>query len=144
MTAYTFQVSIDETLFRQGFADSLVLVSTVNGSTNTVFAGFSFNSRGNFEPLFPTWTEQYRITLVIPPSDGEPYMRSGLAEKRAPGFFPSPDSFGVKNVPDYLNASILMYTGENGSWSTVYVDQSRPDGSVAIFQPQEVSEEPFT
>jgi hypothetical protein len=65
------------------------------------------------------------------------YSLSELAEKQPAGFFPNAGSFGVKGVPNSLNASILMYTGDQ--WSTIYVDQSSRSGQVAILQPQEVS-----
>ncbi|KAL6355391.1 hypothetical protein LRP88_10980 [Fusarium phalaenopsidis] len=126
---------------------------------NTIFAGFSFKPRENFQPLFPnvqfTRTEKYKICLVVPPRNGQfieratedvhiavvevttfdEYNLSEPAEKQPAGFFPNAGSFGVKGVPKFLNAPILMYTGDQ--WSIIYVDQSSQSGQVAILQPQE-------
>ncbi|KAJ4247556.1 hypothetical protein NW757_008708 [Fusarium falciforme] len=63
------------------------------------------------------------------------YSLSEPAEKRPAGFSPNAGSIGVKGVPNSLNASILMYTGDQ--WSIIYVDQSSQSGQVAILQPQE-------
>lgn len=49
MTSYALQVTIDETLSRQGCGDNLVIARKVSGVMNTVCTGFSFQRRGDFQ-----------------------------------------------------------------------------------------------